>query len=58
MIRLDPNIHLMLCSRCHHLNEVSRDVCDRCGHDAGTPVFRESADRLRELYMRLGKESA
>jgi hypothetical protein len=51
---LDPKIHLMMCSRCYHLNEVSRGTCEQCHHDGGTPVFRESAERMRELYMRLG----
>ena len=51
---LDPKIHMMMCSRCCHLNEVAAPICVACGHDAGTPLFRESADRLREIYQRLG----
>ena len=57
MIQLDSKIHVMMCSRCFELNEVDVAVCTRCGHDAGTPLFRESAERLREIYMRLAAEA-
>jgi rRNA maturation endonuclease Nob1 len=55
---LDPKVHVMMCSGCRHLNEVTRDTCERCGHDAGTPLFRDSAERLRDLYTRLAAETS
>lgn len=51
---LDPEKHVMICSRCTHINEVQAPVCVKCGHDAGTPAFRESAERLKDTMIRLG----
>lgn len=53
MIQLDPKIHVMMCSRCYHLNEVTAPTCVACGHDAGQPLFRESAERVRETIRRI-----
>jgi hypothetical protein len=49
----DPKIYVMICSRCHHINEVTEVVCTRCSHDAGTPAFRVNAENLRRVQMRL-----
>lgn len=53
MLHLDSKIHVMMCSRCYHLNEISLARCARCFHDAGIPLFRESAERSREVHARL-----
>lgn len=49
----DPKLHLMMCSRCRHLNEVTNAVCEECGYDAGIPVFRDRAEESRALFDRL-----
>lgn len=51
---LDPEKHVMICSHCGHINECDAPRCAECAHDAGTPAFRESAESLRSVMVRLG----
>lgn len=50
---INPATDVMICSRCFHINAITNPVCEKCRHDAGTPVSKSNAENLRSTLQRI-----